>query len=148
MDFLKANLAVFSNAKNHRRDPLVPLVVPTVNPSHLDVLHHQRKHFGVEKGFLVCNSNCAVIGLVIPFAALQSKFGAIDQVSVVTMQAVSGAGYPGVSSMDILDVSYCFIRKLHYLYNKLILIKECCPIHPWRRGQIRDRGTEDSRYGE
>jgi aspartate-semialdehyde dehydrogenase len=109
MAFLKAELAVFSNAKNYRRDPLVPLVVPTVNPSHLDVLNHQRKHYGLKKGFLVCNSNCAVIGLVIPFAALQSKFGPIDQVSVVTMQAVSGAGYPGVSSMDILDNVVPFI---------------------------------------
>lgn len=103
MAFLKYNLAVFSNAKNYRQDPLVPLVVPTVNLAHLDVIPHQRKHHGLGKGFLVCNSNCAVIGLVIPFAALQSKFGPVAQVSVVTMQAVSGAGYPGVSSMDIID---------------------------------------------
>jgi aspartate-semialdehyde dehydrogenase len=82
---------------------MVPLVVPTVNPPHLDVIKHQQKELGLKKGFIVCNSNCAVIGIVIPFAALQSKFGPIDQVSVVTMQAVSGAGYPGVSSMDILD---------------------------------------------
>jgi aspartate-semialdehyde dehydrogenase len=109
MAFLKANLAVFSNAKNYRRDPLVPLVVPTVNLSHLDVLKHQRKHYGLEKGFLVCNSNCAVIGIVIPFAALQTKFGPVEQVSVVTMQAVSGAGYPGVSSMDIIDNVVPFI---------------------------------------
>jgi aspartate-semialdehyde dehydrogenase len=107
--FLKANFAVFSNAKNHRQDPLVPLVVPTVNLPHLDVLHHQRKHHGLEKGILVCNSNCAVIGIVIPFAAIQAKFGPIDQVSVVTMQAVSGAGYPGVSSMDIIDNVVPFI---------------------------------------
>lgn len=109
MAFLKANLAVFSNAKNYRRDPLVPLVVPTVNLPHLDVIKHQRKHHGLEKGFLVCNSNCAVIGLVIPFAALQARFGPVDIVSVVTMQAVSGAGYPGVSSMDILDNVVPFI---------------------------------------
>ncbi|KAM0325160.1 hypothetical protein ACHAQA_007699 [Verticillium albo-atrum] len=102
-EFLKANIPVFSNAKNHRRDPIVPLVVPTVNLSHLDLIPHQRKHHGLEKGFLVCNSNCAVIGLVIPFAALQARFGPVDQVSVVTLQAVSGAGYPGVSSLDILD---------------------------------------------
>lgn len=101
--FLEASLAVFSNAKNHRRDPLVPLVVPTVNLSHLDLIPHQRNVNGQQKGFLVCNSNCAVIGIVIPFAAIQAKFGGVDQVSVVTMQAVSGAGYPGVSSMDILD---------------------------------------------
>jgi len=109
MSFLKANLAVFSNAKNYRRDPLVPLVVPTVNLNHLDVIKHQRKHYNLEKGFLVCNSNCAVIGIVIPFAALQEKFGPVEYVSVVTMQAVSGAGYPGVSSMDIIDNVVPFI---------------------------------------
>jgi aspartate-semialdehyde dehydrogenase len=109
MAFLKSNLAVFSNAKNYRRDPIVPLVVPTVNLSHLDVIKHQQQHHGLEKGFLVCNSNCAVIGIVIPFAALQDKFGPVDQVSVVTMQAVSGAGYPGVSSMDIIDNVVPFI---------------------------------------
>lgn len=109
MEFLKANLAVFSNAKNYRRDPLVPLVVPTVNLPHLDLIPHQRRHYGLEKGFLVCNSNCAVIGLVIPFAALQARFGPVDTVSVVTMQAVSGAGYPGVSSMDVLDNVVPFI---------------------------------------
>ncbi|KAM7220571.1 Semialdehyde dehydrogenase, dimerization domain containing protein [Rhypophila decipiens] len=102
-EFQHANKAVFSNAKNYRRDPLVPLVVPTVNLDHLDLIPHQRKTNNLEKGFLVCNSNCAVIGLVIPFAALQAKFGKIGTVSVVTMQAVSGAGYPGVSSMDIID---------------------------------------------
>ncbi|KAL1303915.1 hypothetical protein AAFC00_000369 [Neodothiora populina] len=109
MAFLKSNLAVFSNAKNYRRDPLVPLVVPTVNLPHMDVIKHQRKHYGLEKGFLMCNSNCAVIGIVIPFAALQAKFGPINQVSVVTMQAVSGAGYPGVSSMDVIDNVVPFI---------------------------------------
>ena len=87
----------------------MPLVVPTVNLPHFDVIPHQRKHFGQKKGFLVCNSNCAVIGIVIPFAAIQAKFGLVDQVSVVTMQAVSGAGYPGVSSMDILDNVVPFI---------------------------------------
>ncbi|KAL8763850.1 MAG: hypothetical protein Q9184_000446 [Pyrenodesmia sp. 2 TL-2023] len=107
--FLNSGLAVFSNAKNHRKDPLVPLVVPTVNISHLDLIPHQRKTNGQHKGFLVCNSNCAVIGIVIPFAAIQANFGPVDQVSVVTMQAVSGAGYPGVSSMDIVDNVVPFI---------------------------------------
>jgi aspartate-semialdehyde dehydrogenase len=102
-EFQLANKGVFSNAKNYRRDPLVPLVVPTVNLNHLDLIPHQRATHKLEKGFLVCNSNCAVIGLVIPFAALQARFGRIDTVSVVTMQAVSGAGYPGVSSMDMID---------------------------------------------
>ena len=109
MEFVKANIPVFSNAKNYRRHPKVPLVVPTVNLPHLDLLPYQRKEFQLEKGFLVCNSNCAVIGIVIPFAALQEKFGPINTVSVVTMQAVSGAGYPGVSSMDIIDNVVPFI---------------------------------------
>lgn len=94
--FLEANFAVFSNAKNHRLSPFVPLVVPTVNLAHTQLIPAQRQHFNLGKGFLVCNSNCAVIGIVVPFAALQ-KFGPIDQASVVTMQAMSGAGYPGVS---------------------------------------------------
>ena len=108
-EFQLANKGVFSNAKNYRRDPLVPLVVPTVNLNHLDLIPHQRATHNLEKGFLVCNSNCAVIGLVIPFAALQARFGTIDTVSVVTMQAVSGAGYPGVSSMDMIDNVVPFI---------------------------------------
>ncbi|KAH7342441.1 aspartate semialdehyde dehydrogenase-like protein [Rhexocercosporidium sp. MPI-PUGE-AT-0058] len=91
MEFLKGELAVFSNAKNYRRSPLAPLVVPTVNLTHFD------------KGFLDCNSNCAVISIVIPFAAIQKAFGSVDQVSVVTMQAISGAGYPGVSNGDKLE---------------------------------------------
>jgi aspartate-semialdehyde dehydrogenase len=103
MEFLKADIPVFSNAKNYRRSPIVPLVVPTVNLSHLALIPHQRKHFGLKKGFLVCNSNCAVIGIVIPFAALQAKFGPVEDVEVFTEQAVSGAGYPGVPSMDIMD---------------------------------------------
>ncbi|KAF7506332.1 hypothetical protein GJ744_011905 [Endocarpon pusillum] len=103
MEFVKAEIPVFSNAKNYRRHALVPLVVPTVNVPHLDLIPYQRQQFGLKKGFLVCNSNCAVIGVVIPFAALQAKFGLVEDVEVFTEQAVSGAGYPGVSSMDIFD---------------------------------------------
>ncbi|KHN98834.1 aspartate-semialdehyde dehydrogenase [Metarhizium album ARSEF 1941] len=107
--FVQAEIPVFSNAKNHRRDPLVPLVVPTVNLSHLDLIPHQRRANNLRRGFLVCNSNCAVIGLVGPLAALQAAFGPVAAVSVVTMQAVSGAGYPGVPSMDIMDNVVPFI---------------------------------------
>jgi aspartate-semialdehyde dehydrogenase len=59
MEFLKANFAVFSNAKNYRLDPVVPLVVPTVNLDHAQMVAAQRRHYGLEKGFLLCNSNCA-----------------------------------------------------------------------------------------
>ncbi|CEJ57169.1 Putative Aspartate-semialdehyde dehydrogenase [Penicillium brasilianum] len=109
MAFIKAEIPVFSNAKNYRKDPIVPLVVPTVNPSHMDLIPHQRQHFGLKKGFLVCNSNCAVIGVVIPFAALQAKFGPVEEVEVFTEQAISGAGYPGVPSLDIVDNVIPFI---------------------------------------
>ena len=86
--FSTANLRVFSNAKNHRMDPHVPLVVPTVNLKHLDVLAHQQKACGLDQGFIVCNSNCAVVALVVPLAALQARFGPIECCSVVTLQAV------------------------------------------------------------
>jgi aspartate-semialdehyde dehydrogenase len=59
MEFLKANFAVFSNAKNYRLSPLVPLVVPTVNLDHARMVAAQRQHYGLDKGFLLCNSNCA-----------------------------------------------------------------------------------------
>lgn len=95
--FLKADFAVFSNAKSHRLAPSIPLVIPTVNIGHLQLIPAQRQNHNLQKGFLVCNSNCAVVGLAVPFAALQ-RFGPVDQVSIVTMQAISGAGYPGVSS--------------------------------------------------
>ncbi|KAK5131256.1 hypothetical protein LTR08_001161 [Meristemomyces frigidus] len=101
--FAAAGIPIFSNARNYRQDPLVPLVVPTVNLAHLSLIPHQQKQWAYTTGFQVCNSNCAVIGLVIPFAALQARFGPIATCSVVTLQAVSGAGYPGVSSMDIID---------------------------------------------
>ncbi|RDA84888.1 hypothetical protein CP532_0446 [Ophiocordyceps camponoti-leonardi (nom. inval.)] len=108
-EFLDANLAVFSNAKNHRRDEVVPLVVPTVNINHLDLIPHQRESKSLSRGLLVCNSNCAVVGLVLPLAALQSAFGPVSSVSVVTLQALSGAGYPGVPAADLVDNVVPFI---------------------------------------
>lgn len=117
MAFLKANFAVFSNAKNFRLAPQVPLIVPMVNPGHIESIQSQRKHYQVDKGFLVCNSNCAVIGLVIPAAPLIQKFGPIDMVSMVTMQAVSGAGYPGVSSKSPSLPLLKRIGRRYILYN-------------------------------
>ncbi|KAL1852208.1 aspartate-semialdehyde dehydrogenase [Paecilomyces lecythidis] len=109
IEFAKAEIPIFSNAKNYRKHPLVPLVVPTVNPSHLEIIPHQRRDLGMKKGFIVCNSNCAVIGIVIPLAALQAKFGPVEEIEVFTEQAISGAGYPGVPSLDIVDNVIPFI---------------------------------------
>merc|ERR1711939_37047 len=101
--FRKAELAVFSNAKNYRQDPLCPLIVPLVNPSHLGIIEHQRKTVGTQKGFIVTNANCAITGLSVALHALEQRFGPLDAVIVTTMQAISGAGYPGVASLDIFD---------------------------------------------
>jgi aspartate-semialdehyde dehydrogenase len=98
-------LAVFSNAKNYRRDEHVPLIVPLVNTSHLAVIPHQRAQQSpkLERGFIVTNANCSTTGLVVPLAALEKAFGPLKTVIVTTLQAISGGGYPGVPSLDILD---------------------------------------------
>ncbi|KAF9183973.1 hypothetical protein BGZ51_009226 [Haplosporangium sp. Z 767] len=103
MAFLIADLAVFSNAKNYRTHEDVPLIVPMANPSHFDLLKHQRSNYKLSKGFLVTNANCSTTGMVVPLKALQDAFGPLSKIIVTTMQAVSGAGYPGVPSLDILD---------------------------------------------
>ncbi len=102
MAFVREERAVFSNAKNHRMHPQVPLVVPLVNPRHLDIIPRQREAFGVRSGFLVTNANCSTTGLSVVLGALKEAFGPLARVIVTTMQAVSGAGYPGVPSLDIL----------------------------------------------
>jgi aspartate-semialdehyde dehydrogenase len=101
LEFAKAGLPVISNASSHRMKPDVPLLIPEVNPDHLAAVAGQKTRIG-SKGFIVTNPNCTTIGLVFPMAALHRAFG-LEAVSVVTMQAISGAGYPGVASLDILD---------------------------------------------
>jgi aspartate-semialdehyde dehydrogenase len=98
--FAAAGCAVISNSSAFRMANDVPLVVPEVNAEHLEVIESQptRKASG---GYLVTNPNCCAIGLVLPLAPLQARFG-IEKLFVSTMQAVSGAGYPGVASLDIL----------------------------------------------
>jgi aspartate-semialdehyde dehydrogenase len=95
---------VVSNAKSHRMDPDVPLLVPEVNPDHLGLLAAQS--FG--GGGIVTNPNCSTIGLVLALKPLHDAFG-VRRVHVVTLQAVSGAGLPGVSSLQALDNVIPFI---------------------------------------
>jgi aspartate-semialdehyde dehydrogenase len=99
--------AVVSNAKSHRLDPDVPLVIPEVNHEHLRLLEAQRRRRG-GKGFIVTNPNCSATGLTMALAAIQERFG-IESLVVATLQAVSGAGYPGLPSLDILDNAIPFI---------------------------------------
>ncbi len=102
--FARAGYVVVSNAKNHRMDPQVPLLIPEVNADHLELVRHQ----SFAKGLIVTNPNCSTIGLVLALKPLVDVFG-VEQVSVVTLQAVSGAGYPGVASLDIVDNVIPFI---------------------------------------
>ncbi|PWA03041.1 hypothetical protein BB558_000806 [Smittium angustum] len=101
--FFESGFPVFSNAKNYRMVPNVPLIVPTVNTEHMAVVAEQQKSLTKTKGFIVTNSNCSVSGVAVVLKAIQSRFGKIDSVLLTTMQAISGAGYPGVASLDIMD---------------------------------------------
>lgn len=87
----------------------MPLLVPTANPSHIDLIKTQQRETKTS-GFIVTNSNCSTAGLVVPLAAIQQKYpGLVQDINVVTMQAISGGGYPGVPSLDILDNVVPFI---------------------------------------
>lgn len=103
-DFAKAGYMVISNARNHRYDPNVPLIIPEVNPDHLNMIKYQ--NYG--SGAIITNPNCSTIGLVLALKPIHESFG-IESLNVVTLQAISGAGYPGLPSMDIIDNSIPFI---------------------------------------
>ena len=105
--FAAAGCAVISNSSAFRMAPNVPLVIPEVNADHLHLIEEQpsRKESG---GYIVTNPNCSTIGLVLALKPIEERFG-IETIFVTTMQAVSGAGYPGVASMDILDNVVPFI---------------------------------------
>jgi aspartate-semialdehyde dehydrogenase len=98
--FARAGYPVVSNSRNHRMDPDVPLLIPEVNASHLDAIPVQQKNRGYDTGFIVTNPNCSTAGLVLVLKPLADAFG-LERIFVVTLQAISGAGYPGVASMDI-----------------------------------------------
>jgi aspartate-semialdehyde dehydrogenase len=104
--FAAAGHVVVSNSRNHRMEQDVPLLVPEVNPDHLKLVPGQQRARGW-KGQIVTNPNCSTIGLVLALGPMK-QFG-ITKVIVTTMQAVSGAGYPGVASMDILGNVVPFI---------------------------------------
>jgi aspartate-semialdehyde dehydrogenase len=99
-DFARAGYPVVSNSRNHRMDPDVPLLIPEVNAAHLDAIPLQQKNRGYDTGFIVTNPNCSTAGLVLVLKPLADAFG-LEKIFVVTLQAISGAGYPGVASVDI-----------------------------------------------
>ena len=95
--FAQKGYVVVSNSKNHRYDLDVPILSAEINPEHLELIHKQKT-----KGCIVTNSNCTIMGVTLVLKALDNAFG-VSQVMMISMQAISGAGYPGVPSMDILD---------------------------------------------
>lgn len=101
--FAEAGYPVVSNSSSHRMDEGVPLLVPEINPEHLALLERRRG-----KGFIVTNPNCSTIMLALALAPLHARFG-VEAAVVTTLQAISGAGYPGVASLDIVDNVVPFI---------------------------------------
>jgi len=124
-EFAQAGHVVVSNSSNHRMEPDVPLLIPEVNPDHLAMVRQQRQQRGW-KGMIVTNPNCTTVGLVMSLAPLERAFG-LEKVLVTSMQAVSGAGYPGVPTLDIMGNVIPFIsgeeekveREAHKLLGKL-----------------------------
>jgi len=104
-EFAMAGYKVISNSKNHRMDDDVPLLIPEVNPDHLELIKTQK--YG--DGCIVTNPNCSVIGLTLALKPLLDNFG-LEAVNVVTMQAISGAGHPRVVKLDIEDNVIPFIK--------------------------------------
>ncbi len=96
--FRSAGFTVVSNASAHRLDPEVPLIVPEINAGHLELAARQRSRYG---GAIVTNPNCSAIGLCLAMAPLRAL--GVRSLRVTTLQALSGAGYPGVASLDVAD---------------------------------------------
>lgn len=133
--FAQAGMLVFSNASYYRMAEDVPLVIPEVNGNHLMLLKHQRQARGWAGG-IICNTNCTVSGPAITLSALKGAFG-IKRVFCVSMQAASGAGYPGVPSLDLIDNVVPFIKneeeKLEAEARKLL-------------GQLGDAGIKPASF--
>ncbi|MBA3441086.1 MAG: aspartate-semialdehyde dehydrogenase, partial [Pyrinomonadaceae bacterium] len=111
-EFARAGYAVISNSSAYRMDADVPLLIPEVNHEHLKLLDVQRakRRFGDGgRGFIVTNPNCSTIMIALALAPLHARFG-IKAAVVTTLQALSGAGYPGVASLDVADNVVPFIE--------------------------------------
>jgi len=100
--FARAGYPVISNSSAFRMDEDVPLLIPEINHEHLALIKTQRKTRGYERGYIVTNPNCSTIMIALALAPLHARFG-VESCVATTMQALSGAGYPGVASLDVID---------------------------------------------
>lgn len=107
--FARLGFPVISNSSAYRMEADVPLLIPEINHEHLSLLDCQRRARGYDRGFIVTNPNCSTIMLALALAPLHARFG-VEAVVATTMQALSGAGYPGVASLDITDNVLPFIE--------------------------------------
>ena len=100
-DYAKINVPVVSNASAHRSTGDVPMIIPEINSSHLELIESQKKNRRWEKGFIVVKPNCSIQSYLTPVYALMKAGYDVNRLVVTTFQAISGAGYPGVASLDI-----------------------------------------------
>lgn len=107
-EFADNGYAVVSNARNHRMESDVPLLIPEVNPEHLQVIEKQKARRGNHGGFIITNPNCVAVPLSMALAPIHRKWG-VESVFVTTLQAISGAGFPGHAALDIFENVIPFI---------------------------------------
>ena len=134
--FARAGFVVVSNASAFRMAPDVPLIIPEVNADHLQLIEIQKKNHGLSSGFIVTNPNCSTVPLAMFLHPLHQQFG-VAKTMVTTMQAISGAGYPGLPSLDILSNIIPFIqdeeKKIKTETNKIL-------------GKMTTAGVEPARF--
>ena len=104
--YAELDIPVVSNNSAHRSTVDVPILIPEVNPGHTDIIKEQKEKRGWKRGFIVVKPNCSVQSYIIPVHAIKAAGYEVRKMMITTLQSVSGAGYPGVSSMDIIDNVY------------------------------------------
>jgi len=109
-EYARQGFAVVSNNSAHRNTDDVPVMIPEINADHLDIIPLQQKNHGWNKGFLVVKPNCSIQSYMIPLYALMKAGYVIDKMIVTTLQALSGAGYPGPAAIDLVDNILPFIN--------------------------------------
>ncbi|MBY9003691.1 MAG: aspartate-semialdehyde dehydrogenase [Candidatus Lokiarchaeota archaeon] len=108
-NYARKGIPVISNNSAHRWTPDVPMIIPEINPDHINIIPIQQQNRGFKKGFVAVKPNCSIQSYMAPIYSLQKAGYKINKMIVTTLQAVSGAGYPGVSSLDMIDNIVPFI---------------------------------------
>jgi aspartate-semialdehyde dehydrogenase len=101
--YAKKGIPVISNSSANRWTPDVPMIIPEINHNHIDIIPIQQKNRGFSQGFVTVKPNCSIQSYITPIYALEMKGYKVEKMIVTTLQAVSGAGYPGVPSLDVVD---------------------------------------------